>query len=338
MNVLAHWHPACLAENLGAAPLRVELAGHFIAVYRTASGKIAALEDECPHRRMKLSLGEVMGERLQCRYHGWTFDCEGQGESPGTPKLHACATGYEVREERGVVWLRELGSQSKFPDFQTDGFMHMCTLEHVANAPLEVALDNFTEIEHTSTIHAIFGYQLERMQEVTVEFRATEDSVRVINAGPPKSLGWFLDQAVGIRKGDLFYDDWTTWFSPVYSVYDHWWADPKTGRESKVRWRLYMFVTPVNDHQSRVTTFSYAKSSWPLGFGGGLYWFKGLMREQLNNEVQLDIDILNSLANYDTSLTGLKLSRFDKVLGLTRERIERIYRGGRKELATAGAR
>ena len=58
------------------------------------------------------------------------------------------------------------------------------------------------------------------------------------------------------------------------------------------------------------------------------------MREQLNNEVQLDIDILNSLANYDTSLTGLKLSRFDKVLGLTRERIERIYRGGRRELAT----
>ena len=29
----------------------------------------------------------------------------------------------------------------------------------------------------------------------------------------------------------------------------------------------------------------------------------------------------------DTGLEGLKLSRFDKVLGLTRERINRIYRG-----------
>ena len=37
----------------------------------------------------------------------------------------------------------------------------------------------------------------------------------------------------------------------------------------------------------------------------------------------------------DTGIDGLKLSRFDKVLGLTRERIARIYRGqtgGRFEL------
>jgi len=42
------------------------------------------------------------------------------------------------------------------------------------------------------------------------------------------------------------------------------------------------------------------------------------------------------MADYNTGIEGLKLSRFDKVLGLTRERIASIYRGeptGRVALA-----
>ena len=39
-----------------------------------APGLALALEDRCPHRRVPLSLGEVKDGRLQCGYHGWTFD------------------------------------------------------------------------------------------------------------------------------------------------------------------------------------------------------------------------------------------------------------------------
>jgi hypothetical protein len=53
------------------------------------------------------------------------------------------------------------------------------------------------------------------------------------------------------------------------------------------------------------------------------------MRKHLAKEIGFDLDILNGLASYETSLEGMKLSRFDRVLGLNRERIERIYRGGR---------
>ena len=33
------------------------------------------------------------------------------------------------------------------------------------------------------------------------------------------------------------------------------------------------------------------------------------------------------MADYGTGIEGLKLSRFDKMLGLTRERINKLYRG-----------
>src|SRR5581483_7069267 len=110
MAVLDHWHPVLLSRDLRRKPVGIRLAGRDLALFRTKSGKIGALEDYCPHRRMKLSLGSVAGEKLRCLYHGWTFDCQGQGESPGTPKLHACAEAFEAVERHGAVWVKSAQS------------------------------------------------------------------------------------------------------------------------------------------------------------------------------------------------------------------------------------
>ncbi len=53
-----------------------------------------------------------------------------------------------------------------------------------------------------------------------------ECGVRVVNAGPTKRIHPFFALLINIRKNDLFHDDWTTHFSPVYSVFDHWWTSP----------------------------------------------------------------------------------------------------------------
>jgi len=326
MAVFDHWQPLYPSRLLRRRPVRVWLAGMPIVLFRTSAGQVGALTDECPHRRMRLSLGQVIGERLRCQYHGWTYDCMGNGESPGTPRLHACARSYSSREHEGYVWLKSAEAQPEFPTFDTAGFLRIGALEHVCPAPLEVTLDNFTEIEHTPTTHAVFGYDLKRMHEVTVRCEATPTSVHVINAGPPKLLAAFYRLLLGIGRDDLFHDTWTTYFSPVYSVIDHWWRNPQTGRESKVRWRLYMFFTPLNDSATRVTTFTYARSTWP-GPAGCLRAFRWLLRRSVDAELHLDVKILSGLANYDPSLEGMKLSRFDRTLGLNRERLARIYRG-----------
>ena len=121
-------------------------------------------------------------------------------------------------------------------------------------------------------------------------------------------------------------DDWTTHFSPVYSVYDHWWQCPRTGQESRVRWRLYIFFVPIDLYETALFTFAFTKSSYP-GPAGGVRLFSWLLKRQLDYEIQLDVRILEGLADQSTSIEGMKLSRFDRVLGLNRERIERIYRG-----------
>jgi phenylpropionate dioxygenase-like ring-hydroxylating dioxygenase large terminal subunit len=325
MAMIDHWHPVLKSSELRHTPVGVQVAGEALALYRTRGGTIAALADECPHRRMRLSLGEVDGEKLRCRYHGWTFDCAGQGESPGTPKLQACVGVYDAVEEHGAVWVKSQRSQPQFPRFDVAGFLPICVLRHRAHAPLELVLDNFSEIEHTATTHAVFGFDLARMSEVTFHCEPSDSALRVSNAGPPKSIGASLHFLIGIRKGFWFNSDWTTYFSPVYMVIDHWWSDPATARQAKARWRVYVFFIPIDASQTDVMTFAYAKSTWP-GPAGCLRLFRWLMCKHLAREIGFDIDILNGLASYETSLRGMKLSRFDRVLGLNRERIERIYR------------
>jgi hypothetical protein len=51
------------------------------------------------------------------------------------------------------------------------------------------------------------------------------------------------------------------------------------------------------------------------------------MRKHLDREIKLDLDILKGLASHETGVEGMKLSRFDRVLGLNRDRIDRVYRG-----------
>jgi phenylpropionate dioxygenase-like ring-hydroxylating dioxygenase large terminal subunit len=326
MGMLDHWQPVAQSRDLRRKPLAVSLAGTELAVFRTESGGVGAVADACPHRRLRLSAGEVVGEKIRCRYHGWTFSKCGYGESPGAPKLTTCTESYDTREEHGLVWVKSRRSNPIFPQLDIAGFMHIGTLVHDTPAPIEVTMDNFNEIEHSGTVHKNFGYDLDRMHEVRVRFEATDDSVKVSNVGPTKRLPLIDRMFLGLQRDDLFHDEWTTWFSPLHSRFDHWWTNSDNTRERPVRWRVYLFYVPLTDMKSRVFSLLFAKSAWPLP-GGGLNVAKWYIRRQTRLEIDADVDMLQYLADYDPGLNGLKLSRFDKSLGLTRERIQRVYRG-----------
>lgn len=331
MAALDHWHPVLLGNELKNQPVGIRLAGQDIVLFRGKEGCIGALKDKCPHRRMRLSMGKVVKERLQCMYHGWSFDCQGAGESPGSPKLFTQASKFDAVEKHGAIWVKSANSNPVFPPFEIDGYYNVCNLHHTVKAPLELVLDNFTEIEHTPTTHAFFGYPLERMQEVEVEFVTTDSTVRVINRGPSKPINFMLRLLLGIKRRYEFRDDWTTFFSPVYSIYDHWFEDPLTGKKGMVNWRLFIFFVPMAENETSLITLAYTKSRYP-GPAGCVRPFKWLMRMKLDQEIRLDVRILENLVDYNTSIEGMKLSRFDKVLGLNRERIARIYRGEAEEM------
>ena len=326
MGPLGHWHPVLDAARLRQKPVGVVLDGREIVLFRDGQGRIGALDDCCPHRRMRLSLGCVVDGRLQCTYHGWTYDRHGAGESPGTPKLHATASHFDTAERYGAIWIKAPGGEAALPEFQVEGYEFVGRLQHEIDAPLELVLDNFTEVEHTPTTHANFGYDLARMSEVQTHVESTDTSVRVVNTGPQKRTPWIVQKLAGLHSGDQFTDDWTTYFSPVYTVYDQFWCDPQTGVERRDRWRIYVFFNPLSSTRTQLMTFAYLRAaSWARSA------FIRLTRPALvalvNLEIECDVKMLEQLADKNPQLVGMKLSRFDRVLGMNRQRIERIYRG-----------
>jgi nitrite reductase (NADH) small subunit len=52
-----------------------------IGVFRTADGRVFALEDQCPHKAGPLSQGIVHGASVTCPLHNWVISLEtGQAE------------------------------------------------------------------------------------------------------------------------------------------------------------------------------------------------------------------------------------------------------------------
>lgn len=132
----SHWVPVSGGTDLAPSSARaVSVAGLDIVIWRSEAGAVQAWENRCPHRGMRLSFGQVRGDKLVCRYHGWAFDQAGQCRSipasPDTaPPPTACVATYACREALGLIWvttttdnmaddesaLRALVDQSGFDD------------------------------------------------------------------------------------------------------------------------------------------------------------------------------------------------------------------------------
>jgi len=320
-----HWHPVLPSVELGSEPVPLRLLGQEIVIFRTETGRVGALVDMCPHRRMRLSKGRVQGEEIVCQYHGWRFARDGQGVSPATPRLSPCADHFEAVERHGAVWIRTPGSPSAFPRFDVAEFTAVPILRCTIEAPLAVVLDNFIEVEHTGTTHELLGYDPDRMDEVEVRVTPSADALEVFNAGPQKQLPWYIRRLFGLSPSDQFIDEWRSHFSPVYTVYDHWWRDAKTHKRRPKFLRTYVFFNPLDETETELFVFSYATHHWlnGLGLGPVLKWYT---RGLLDREIQLDKEMIEALADKSESLKGMSLSRFDRPLGEARRRIEKIYR------------
>ena len=103
------WYAFCPSSFVKEKPISICRCGYKIALWRDASGKLAALEDHCPHRGAPLSLGKQLGDRIQCDYHGVEVDRNGVAvRVPGSPgcKLEGmkATRSFPIEEHAGMIF------------------------------------------------------------------------------------------------------------------------------------------------------------------------------------------------------------------------------------------
>jgi phenylpropionate dioxygenase-like ring-hydroxylating dioxygenase large terminal subunit len=323
--MLDYWHPVFPSRDLPPdRAVGIKVAGHSLALFRAGRGRAGAVADQCAHRRMKLSLGTVQRDKLVCPYHGWSFDGEGRGESPGAPRLRACVTSYDCAEACSVLWVKARGGTHELPAPTMNGWDFVGAVFNPVRAPLELVIDNFSEVEHTVTTHPDFGFDAAHADEAIVELEIEDDAVTVHNRGPAKMPPLDTRLAVGVRRGDHFHSNYTFRFDPPRSSVAHFWTEPRTGRERMLKYHVFHYFVPVDDATTTIVTFGFLKIRRPLlrHLGPRVGW---LFRRKLRRTVDEDAYLLENLADQSPRLDGMKLSRFDQILGLTRERLKRIY-------------
>jgi phenylpropionate dioxygenase-like ring-hydroxylating dioxygenase large terminal subunit len=104
------WWPVLPSWRVQDSAVGITRLGDNIVVWRDADGTVHALEDRCPHRGARLSLGWNLGNRVACWYHG--VEVDSTGKAVRVPALQGCALEgkqcvrvYPCQERGGAVFL-----------------------------------------------------------------------------------------------------------------------------------------------------------------------------------------------------------------------------------------
>jgi len=108
MFVRNAWYVAAWDHEIGRDMLRRVILDEPVVFYRRDDGKPVALEDRCCHRQAPLSMGKLIGNVVQCPYHGLQFDPTGacvkvpsQDRIPASARVRA----YPVVERNHWIWI-----------------------------------------------------------------------------------------------------------------------------------------------------------------------------------------------------------------------------------------
>ena len=143
-----------------------QICGQEIVVFRDNENKLHSMDAYCPHMGTHLGVGKVVGKNIQCFFHHWKFN--GNGECVDIPcstqnkeRIQAKARNqsYKVVEHFGAIWVFpastpefELASFSEFPSEDVIfefGTPYERTCHH------HITMINGIDPQHLKTVHAI---------------------------------------------------------------------------------------------------------------------------------------------------------------------------------------
>lgn len=111
MFVTRVWHVVARSAELSDKPFSRTVCNQPIAFFRTEQGEPQAVSAVCPHRGIDLGQGRVIGNAIQCPFHGLEFAGDGrcvripsQTPDKSIPK-HLRVPVYPVAEQQGLLWV-----------------------------------------------------------------------------------------------------------------------------------------------------------------------------------------------------------------------------------------
>lgn len=281
-GVLGYWYILAKASEVkSGTPTAVKALGRDLVLWRGEDGKVRCLEDYCPHRGARLSVGRQAGNTLACRYHGVVLD--GDGTIVSVPGMKECAlegrrpiNSYHVQERSDAIFAYFPSADAPTPselvlpkELMGDGWSSfLCTAPW--NTNYRYVLDNLSDLMHGIFLHA---------DTFTLGRGTTQDTVAV-----DRTTTGFIVKRVGQQDTNL---DWVEIVTEGAALHARVLIPypPAAGPGGPMY--VMTFLTPVDDRIARSSSFvrapsnplssakrgafSFVQSSSP---GHGMYWNK----------------------------------------------------------------
>lgn len=156
------WWPVAWSHEVTDRPVAVQLLGRHWVLARLGD-ELVAFVDECPHRLIPLSGGDICDQTLRCAYHGWRFDHEGtvvdvpshRDGTPIPPRARATKPAGVV-ERYGAVWLAPdtpVAPLFEFPEWDDPAFECRLDVPNFTTASAAQFMDNGCDTSHFFMVH-----------------------------------------------------------------------------------------------------------------------------------------------------------------------------------------
>jgi len=156
------WYVVAGASEVGRSLLARTICDQHLVLYRTEDGEVVVLDDRCPHRGYPLSAGALIGDEVQCGYHGLRFStCGTCVRVPGQDRIpsRADVVSRPVVEQGAWIWVwigdPEHADHARLPStpwFTDAAWASVDGMEPLA-ARYGLLIDNLLDLSHETFLH-----------------------------------------------------------------------------------------------------------------------------------------------------------------------------------------
>lgn len=190
MFVHSAWYAAGFSDEFARNLTPRTYLNEAVVIYRTRDGKPVAFEDRCAHRRLPLSMGRLIDDRVECGYHGLVYDCTGAcvkipGQSVESIPAGARVRTYPVVDRYGYLWIwmgdPALADPSQMPDFGAleapNARRHRIKLHLPCN--FQLVVDNLLDLSHLAYVHSTTTGNASLAEDAVVKTVRIGDKVQI---------------------------------------------------------------------------------------------------------------------------------------------------------------
>lgn len=164
------WYPTGRSEDVKEDPFHVKILGQDFVVFRDSKGEPHCLSNVCVHRGGSLAHGKRKGDCVECPYHGWQFNGDGQcmripsmgpdAKIPARAKIDA----YPTIEKYGLIFafLGDLPEEERpplmdIPEYGKDGWRSTIQ-DWIFPFDYKRSVENALDPAHNEFVHPTHGF------------------------------------------------------------------------------------------------------------------------------------------------------------------------------------